>query len=108
MKTGKQILSSFFDAFEVDYVFGNPGTTETTFLDVVSTHDRCKFILALHESVAVGLAAGYALKSRKTPIVNIHTYPGLANAMSNMFNAYAVNIPMMVLCNKFIKCEVLQ
>lgn len=100
MKTGKQILSNFFDTFEVDYVFGNPGTTETTFLDVVSTHERCKFILALHESVAVGLAAGYALKSGKTPIVNIHTYPGLANAMSNIFNAYAVNIPMMVIAGQ--------
>lgn len=100
MMTGKQILNDFFDAFDIDYVFGNPGTTETTFLDVVSTHERCKFILALHESVAVGIAAGYALKSGKTPVVNIHTYPGLANAISNAFNAYASNIPMLIVAGQ--------
>ncbi len=100
MKTGKQILSDFFDTFDIEYVFGNPGTTETTFLDVVSSHKKCKFILALHESVATGVAAGYALKSGKTAVVNIHTYPGLANAMSNMFNAYTTGIPMLVVAGQ--------
>jgi len=100
MKTGKQILKDFFDAFDVEYVFGNPGTTETTFLDVVSTHPSCKFIMGLHESTATGVAAGYAVKSGKTTVLNIHTYPGLANAMSAMFNAYAVGIPMLVIAGQ--------
>lgn len=100
MITGKQVLNNFFDAFEVEYVFGNPGTTETTFLDVVSTNKTCKFVLALHEAVAVGVAAGYALKSGKTAVVNIHTYPGLANAISNAFNAYAANIPLMIVAGQ--------
>lgn len=99
-KTGKQILSEFFDVFEVDYVFGNPGTTETTFLDVVSTHPNCKFILALHESTAAGMAAGYALKSGKPSVLNIHTYPGLANAMGSLFNAYSAGIPMLVIAGQ--------
>lgn len=100
MKSGKQILTNFFDSFDVEYVFGNPGTTETTFLDVVANHDKVKFILALHESVATGIAAGYALSSKKTAIVNIHTYPGLANAMSNMYNAYKSGIPMLVVAGQ--------
>jgi benzoylformate decarboxylase len=98
--SGKQIIADFFDNFEVDYVFGNPGTTEATFLDLVSTSRRCQFILGLHESTAVGIAAGYALKSGKPAVVNIHTYPGLANAMCNMFNSYASGIPMVVIAGQ--------
>lgn len=99
-KTGKQILNEFFDVFEVNYVFGNPGTTETTFLDVVSTHQNCEFILALHESTATGMAAGYALKSGKPSVLNIHTYPGLANAMGCLFNAYTEGIPLLVIAGQ--------
>lgn len=100
VKSGKAILNEFFDVFGVEYVFGNPGTTETTFLDVVSTHRNCTFILALHESTAAGVAAGYALKSGKPSVLNIHTYPGLANAMSNLFNAYAEGIPLLVIAGQ--------
>lgn len=99
-KTGRQLLGEFLEVFAVDYVFCNPGTTEATFIDVVSTQRSCKFILALHESTAVGVAAGYALKSGKPSIVNIHTYPGLANAMSNLFNAYTSGIPLVVIAGQ--------
>lgn len=100
VKSGKQILNEFFDVFGVEYVFGNPGTTETTFLDVVSRHENCKYILALHESTATGMAAGYALKSGRPSVLNIHTYPGLANAMSCLFNAYAEGIPLLVIAGQ--------
>ncbi len=100
MKNGKQILSDFFDVFDIDYVFGNPGTTETTFLDVISAQEECKYILGLHESTVIGIAAGYAIKSGKTAVVNIHTYPGLANSMSNLFNAYTSGIPMLVVAGQ--------
>ncbi|APC96733.1 thiamine pyrophosphate-binding protein [Francisella frigiditurris] len=100
LKSGKQILNDFFDTFEIEYVFGNPGTTETTFLDVISENKNCEYILGLHESVATGIAAGYALESGKPAVLNIHTYPGLANAMSNMFNAYAAGIPLFVIAGQ--------
>lgn len=100
MTNGKQILNNFFETFDVEYVFGNPGTTETTFLDIVANNNKCKFILALHEAVATGIAAGYALSSKKTAVLNIHTYPGLANAMANMYNAYQSGIPMLVIAGQ--------
>ncbi len=100
VKTGKEILSEFFDNFDIEYVFGNPGTTETTFLDVVSQKDNCKFILGLHESTATGIAVGYAAKSGRPSVVNIHTYPGLANAMSVLYNAYTVGIPLLVIAGQ--------
>lgn len=100
MKNGKQILSDFFDAFNIEYVFGNPGTTETTFLDVMLSNKKCKYILGLHESTATGVAAGYAVSSGKTSILNIHTYPGLANSMSNLYNSYTSGIPVFVIAGQ--------
>jgi benzoylformate decarboxylase len=52
--------------------------------------------LALHESSAVGIAAGYALMTGKPAIVSLHTYPGLANGMFNMRNALMAGVPLLV------------
>jgi thiamine pyrophosphate-dependent acetolactate synthase large subunit-like protein len=59
-QTGGELIQDFLGAFEVPYVFGNPGTTETTFLAAVAA-SKASYVLALHESSAVGIAAGYAM-----------------------------------------------
>jgi benzoylformate decarboxylase len=64
-RTGGDLIQDFLGAYEIPYVFGNPGTTETTFLAAVSA-SKATYILALHESSAVGIAAGYALDNRQT------------------------------------------
>jgi benzoylformate decarboxylase len=51
----------------------------------------------LHESSAVGIAAGYALITGKPSIVSLHTYPGLANGMFNMRNALMAGVPLLVI-----------
>ncbi len=51
---------------------------------------------ALHESSAVGIAAGYALINGKPSVVSLHTYPGLANGMFNMRNALLAGVPLLV------------
>ena len=85
-RTGGELIQDFLATYEIPYVFGNPGTTETTFLAAVAA-SKTTYILALHESSAVGIAAGYALITGKPSIVSLHTYPGLANGMFNMRNA---------------------
>lgn len=100
MLTGGEILKEFFDYNNVDYIFGNPGTTETTFLEAISHCKNTKYILALQESSAIGIASGYAMASEKQSIVNIHTYPGLANSMCNMYNAFLSGIPLMVIAGQ--------
>lgn len=97
MLTGGEILKEFFDYYQIDYIFGNPGTTETTFLAAISHCDDTQYILALQESSALGIAAGYAMASGKPSIVNIHTYPGLANSLCNIYNAYMSGIPLFVI-----------
>jgi benzoylformate decarboxylase len=76
-------------------VFGNPGTTETTFLAAIA-ESKATYVLALHESTAVGIAAGYALITDKPSVVKLHTYPGLANGMFNMRNALMAGVPLLV------------
>jgi benzoylformate decarboxylase len=95
-RTGGELIQDFLATYEIPYVFGNPGTTETTFLAAVAA-SKATYILALHESSAVGIAAGYALITGKPSIVSLHTYPGLANGMFNMRNALMAGVPLLVI-----------
>jgi thiamine pyrophosphate-dependent acetolactate synthase large subunit-like protein len=46
----------------VTHVFGNPGTTEQAFIDALQDYPQLRYILALHESVAVGIAVSFGVK----------------------------------------------
>ena len=94
--TGGDLIRDFLNLEEIPYVFGNPGTTETTFLEAVG-RSRAEYRLALHESTAVGIAAGYAMVTRKPALVSLHTYPGLANGLFNMRNALLSGVPLLVI-----------
>ncbi len=95
-RTGGELIQDFLETYEIPFVFGNPGTTETTFLAAVAA-SKATYILSLHESSAVGIAAGYALITGKPSIVSLHTYPGLANGMFNMRNALMSGVPLLVI-----------
>ncbi|MFY9696996.1 MAG: thiamine pyrophosphate-binding protein [Rhodoplanes sp.] len=94
-RTGAELIQDFLATYEIPFVFGNPGTTETTFLAAVAA-SKATYILSLHESTAVGIAAGYALITGEPSIVSLHTYPGLANGMFNMRNALMAGVPLLV------------
>ena len=96
VRTGGELIQDFLATYDVSYVFGNPGTTETSFLAAVA-NSKATYMLSLHESSAVGIAAGYALITGKPSIVSLHTYPGLANGMFNMRNALMSGIPLLVI-----------
>jgi len=94
-RTGAELVQDFISAFGVEYVFGNPGTTETTFLAALAG-SSATYVLALNEPSAVGIAAGYSLATGKTAMVSLHTYPGLASGMFNLRNAYLSGVPLFV------------
>jgi benzoylformate decarboxylase len=75
-------------------VFGNPGSTELAFLE--SFPGDFRYVLGLHEGVAVGVADGYAQASGRPALVNLHTAPGVGNAMGAMFNAQANKAPLVI------------
>lgn len=94
-RTGAELVGDFVANFGIEYVFGNPGTTETTFLAALASSDAT-YVLALNEPSAVGIAAGWSLATGKTAMVSLHTYPGLASGMFNLRNAYLSGIPLLV------------
>ncbi len=80
----------------VRHVFGNPGTTEAPFMDILSDNPEIEYILCPHEGVAIGMADGYARASNGPSLTNIHTTPGTANSTSFLFNAKKEATPVIV------------
>jgi benzoylformate decarboxylase len=76
-------------------IFGNPGSTEIPLLSGLPGDLR--FVLALHEGSAVGVATGYALAREAPALVNLHTAPGLGNAVNAIANARDLRAPLVVL-----------
>src|SRR5436305_3164460 len=75
-------------------IFGNPGSTELPFL--ARFPDDFTYVLGLQEAVVVGMADGFAQASGRPVLVNLHTAPGVGNAMGAIFNAQANKAPLVV------------
>ena len=94
--TGAQAVFEILVREGVRYVFGNPGTTELPLIDLFAARDEIEYILALHEDSALGMAAGYADATGSAAVVNLHTNPGVAHALANLYNASRTNTPLVV------------
>ncbi|MEA2304950.1 MAG: benzoylformate decarboxylase [Solirubrobacteraceae bacterium] len=75
-------------------MFGNPGSTELPML--AGFPDDFSYVLGLQEAVVVGMADGYAQATGRPAHANLHTAPGLGNAMGAIFNAQANKSPVLV------------
>lgn len=75
-------------------VFGNPGSTELPMLDRFPPDFR--YVLGLQEATVVGLADGYAQAKGGPALANLHTAPGVGNAMGAIFNAQANKAPVVI------------
>ena len=94
--TGKEALAQMLIAEGLDYVFGNPGTSESPLLDVLQDYPQLKYVQALQEGTAVGMADGYARATGKPAFANIHIAGGLANGISALYNAYRGGTPLVL------------
>jgi acetolactate synthase-1/2/3 large subunit len=85
----------------VDYLFGNAGTD---FAPLVEAYARAaqtnipvpRPILAAHENLAVAMAHGYAMLSRRIPAVMVHVSVGTANMICAAMNASRENIAILL------------
>lgn len=93
---GRQAIMEIFRAEGVDHIFGNPGTTELGFMDILQDYPDIRYIVCLHESIALGAAQMYANASGKTGVVNLHVAPGLGNALGALYNATIGKMPLIV------------
>ncbi|MFN6566851.1 thiamine pyrophosphate-binding protein [Dendronalium sp. ChiSLP03b] len=96
-KTGRFAILEQFLADDIHYMFGNPGTSEEGFLDAIREYPDLKYILTLQESVAVMAADGYARATKKPALVQIHSTPGLGNAIGALYQAYRGHSPLVVI-----------
>jgi benzoylformate decarboxylase len=96
LMAGRKAIMEIFQAEGVRYIFGNPGTTELGFIDIIQDYPQIQYIVALQEGVALGIAHMYASASGKTGVVNLHVAPGLGNAMGALYNASMGNMPLVV------------
>src|SRR5690349_2348643 len=75
-------------------MFGDPGSTELPML--ADFPGDFRYVLGLQEAVVVGMADGFAQASRRPAFVNLHTAPGVGNAMGAIFNAQANHSPLVI------------
>ncbi len=94
--SGKRALLEQLRLDGVRHIFGNPGTTEQGFMDLLQDFPDMQFMLALHEGVAVSMADAYARLTRRPSFVELHIAPGLGNALGMLHNARVGNSPMVV------------
>jgi benzoylformate decarboxylase len=104
MPTVRDASFDLFRAQGMTTIFGNPGSTELPML--ADFPGDFRFVLGLQEAVVVGMADGFAQASRRTAIANLHTAPGVGNAMGAIFNAQANHTPLLVTAGQQARAQV--
>src|SRR6478735_2028669 len=93
-KTIHEMTYDLLRALGLTTVFGNPGSTEQTFLK--DFPDDFTYVLGLQEASVLAMADGFAQCTGKPALVNIHTAAGTGNAMGSLVAAYKGNTPLIV------------
>jgi benzoylformate decarboxylase len=93
---GKNVFMESLITHGVGHIFGNPGTTESPILDALLDYPQLRYIVTLHEAVALGAASYYAQASGKPAVVNVHVAPGLGNSLGMLYNAFKARVPLVV------------
>jgi benzoylformate decarboxylase len=75
-------------------VFGNPGSNELPMLSDLP--DDFRYVLALQEGAAIGMADGFALATGRPALVNLHAAAGTGNAMGNLTSSQSGHVPVIV------------
>jgi len=101
MTTVRDAAFELFRLRGMTTIFGNPGSTELGMLAGYPSDFR--YILGLQEAVVVGMADGYAQASGRVAHANLHTAPGLGNAMGALFNAQANKSPLLVTAGQQVR-----
>ncbi len=96
VRSGANILLEALESEGVEYIFGNPGTTELPLMDALLNKPTIHYVLGLQESSVVAMADGYAQASGKPGFINLHTAGGLGHGLGNLLNAYTSGTPLVV------------
>ena len=95
-RRGATVLLEILRSEGVEYVFGNPGTTELPLIDALLQAPDLHYVLGLQEASVVAMADGYAQAARKPGFINLHTAGGLGHGLGNLLNASVSQTPLVV------------
>jgi benzoylformate decarboxylase len=101
MATVRDASFELFRRHGMTTMFGNPGSTELPMLQDFPSDFR--YVLGLQEAVVVGMADGYAQATGRPALVNLHTAPGVGNAVGALFNAHANKSPLVVTAGQQVR-----
>jgi benzoylformate decarboxylase len=101
MSSVREATFELFRAHDMRTIFGNPGSTELPMLK--DFPEDFSYILGLQELVVVGMADGFAQATGKVTHVNLHTAPGVGNAVGGLFNAQANKAPLLVTAGQQVR-----
>ena len=101
MATVREASYELLRAHGLTTVFGNPGSTELPFL--AGFPDDFRYVLGLQEAVVVGMADGHAQATGRPALVNLHTAPGVGNAMGAIFNAFENKSPLVITAGQQVR-----
>src|SRR6478672_1173562 len=104
MATVREAAFDLFREHGMTTMFGNPGSTELPML--ADFPGDFRYVLGLQEAVAVGMADGFAQASGRTTHVNLHTAPGVGNAMGAIFNAQANKSPLLITAGQQVRAHI--
>ena len=104
MTTVREATLDLFRAHGMTTIFGNPGSTELPML--ANLPDDFTYVLGLQELVVVGMADGYAQATGRPTHVNLHTAPGVGNAVGGIGNALANKAPLVITAGQQVRAQV--
>ncbi|MEA2161819.1 MAG: benzoylformate decarboxylase [Solirubrobacteraceae bacterium] len=104
MPTVREATFDLFRAHGMTTIFGNPGSTELPML--ADFPEDFRYVLGLQELVVVGMADGYAQSTGRPTHVNLHTAPGVGNAVGGIFNAQANKSPLVITAGQQVRAQI--
>jgi benzoylformate decarboxylase len=104
MASVREATFELFRAHGMTTIFGNPGSTELPML--ADFPPDFSYVLGLQELVVMGMADGYAQASGRPTHVNLHTAPGVGNAVGGIFNAQANKSPLVITAGQQVRPQI--
>jgi benzoylformate decarboxylase len=104
MPTVREATFDLFRAHGMTTIFGNPGSTELPMLR--DFPDDFTYILGLQELAVVGMADGFAQATGRPTHVNLHTAPGVGNAVGGILNAQANKSPLVITAGQQVRPQI--
>ena len=104
MPNVREATFDLFRAHGMTTMFGNPGSTELPML--ADFPDDFTYVLGLQELAVMGMADGFAQASGRPTHVNLHTAPGVGNAVGGIFNAQANKSPLVITAGQQVRAQI--